>query len=58
MEKLAPYLKALTAALVALCGALAVALEDGSINAQEGATCAGAFLAALAAVWAIPNQPQ
>lgn len=55
MGRIAPYGKAVTAALVAGLGAAATALSDGTISAQEGVNIAVAFLVALGAVWAIPN---
>jgi hypothetical protein len=56
VSKLAPYLKAITAALVAGLGAVAAALDDDSLSTQEGVTVAIAFLVALGAVWAVPNK--
>lgn len=56
MNTVAQYAKALVAALVAGLGAIATALDDNSLSAQEWVTAAIAFLVALAAVWAIPNK--
>lgn len=57
MNVIAPYAKAVTAALVAGLGALATALDDSAVSAQEGVTVAIALLVALGAVWAVPNRP-
>lgn len=56
MRNFAPYLKAIVAALVAGLGALATALDDNALSAQEIVTCVIAFLVALGAVFAVPNQ--
>lgn len=55
MKKIAPYAKAVTAAVIAGLTALVTALDDGSVTAQEGVIIAIALLTALGAVWAIPN---
>ncbi len=55
MKKIAPYAKAITAAVIAGLTALVTALDDGSVTAQEGVIIAIALLTALGAVWAIPN---
>ena len=57
MKHLAPYLKAITAAIVAGLTALASALDDGTVTAQEWVWVVSAFLVALGAVWAVPNAP-
>lgn len=55
MNKIAPYMKAVTAAVVAGLTGIATALDDGTIGSQEYVYCAIAFLVALGAVWAVPN---
>lgn len=55
MKKIAPYAKAVTAAVIAGLTALVTALDDGSVTAQEGVIIVIALLTALGAVWAIPN---
>lgn len=55
MKKIAPYGKAVTAAVVAGLTALGTALDDGVVSAQEGVGVGIAFLVGLAAVWAVPN---
>lgn len=51
------YWKAIAAAVVAGGGALGTALEDGVVTGAEMGVVAGAVLAALGAVWRIPNRP-
>lgn len=51
------YAKALVAALIAGLAALATALDDSQVSAQEWVTAAVALLTALGAVWAVPNRP-
>lgn len=60
MNKIAPYAKAITGAIVAGLGALGVSLtpdESGlvSVNAGEWVAVAIATLVASYAVWQIPN---
>jgi hypothetical protein len=55
MDKIAPYAKAVTGAIVAFLTAIATALADNGITGQEWVTAAIAFFVALGAVWAIPN---
>jgi hypothetical protein len=55
MSTIAPYAKAVTAALVAGLTALLTALDDGAVSRSEWVTVAVAFLGALGAVWAVPN---
>jgi hypothetical protein len=55
MNAIAPYAKAVTAAIVAALSALATALDDETISSQEYVTIAVAFFVALGAVWIIPN---
>lgn len=52
------YAKAIVGALVAGFTALAAALDDDIVSRSEWATVAVAFLAALAVVWAVPNEDQ
>lgn len=49
------YAKAFVGAVIAGLGAVATALDDGTVNAQEGVTAAIAALTALAAVWGVKN---
>lgn len=51
------YLKAITAAVVAGLGVLALALEDGAVAPNEWVNVAIATLVGLGAVWAVPNVP-
>lgn len=59
MSKLAPFAKALLAALIAGLGALASALVDdkslGDVSDGQWVAVVLAFLVALAAVFAVPN---
>lgn len=57
LDHLKPIAKALVGTAVAGLGALAVALEDGTVNTQEWVTAAIAALTALGAVWGVPNLP-
>ncbi len=57
MTNPAIYIKAILAALVAGLSALATALDNGAISAQEAVTAVIATLVALGAVYAIPNAP-
>lgn len=52
------YLKAITAAVVAGLGVLALALEDGAVTPNEWVNVAIATLVGLGAVWAVPNLPK
>lgn len=57
MKNIAPYAKALIAALVAGLGVIGASLADGSwLTAQDWVSAAVAFLVALGAVFAVPNQ--
>lgn len=56
MSRVAPYAKALVAALVAGLTAIATGLEDSSLNTQEVVYAAIAFLVGLGAVFAVPNK--
>ena len=51
------YIKAILGAVSAAVASLVTALDDGSINLQEGMIAVGAFLGALALVYAVPNRP-
>lgn len=55
MNRVAPYLKALTAALVAGLSVL-IASAD-SLSTQDYLSALVAFLVGLGAVWAVPNKP-
>ena len=55
MSKLAPYFKALTAALVAGASA-AIPLVDDGLTASEALGIAVAFLTALSVVYAVHNK--
>ena len=57
MKNLAPYLKALIAALVAALSVIGASLADSdSLSSQDYVAAAVAFLVALGAVFAVPNQ--
>ena len=57
MTNIAPYAKAFIAALVAGLGVIGAAMGDGgAITAQDYVSAAIAFLVALSAVFAVPNQ--
>lgn len=62
MKNVAPYLKALVAALVAGLSSLSAFLVNdtalGDITAGQWVAVAIAFLVALGAVFAVPNAPQ
>jgi hypothetical protein len=55
MSRIAPYAKALTAALIAGLAALFTGLDDSAVDWQEAITALIAFLVGLGGVWAIPN---
>ena len=55
--KIAPYWKAITAAVAAGAASLVTALDDGTITAGEGVTAGLAVLAACGITWAVPNRP-
>jgi hypothetical protein len=57
IEKVAPYAKAVIAALVAFLTGLATALDSGGISAAEWITSVVALLVAGGAVFSIPNKP-
>lgn len=56
MSTIAPYLKALTGALIAGLASLQQALDNEAVSSQEWTGVAIAFLSGLALVWAIPNK--
>lgn len=57
MNKIAPYAKAIIAAIVAGLGSLYQALDgDQAVTAQEWVAVASTTLAALVAVFAVPNR--
>lgn len=55
MNRIAPYGKAITGAVVACLSYLQPAIDDG-LTQSEGIGAAIAFLTGLAVVWAIPNR--
>ena len=57
MEKIAPYAKAIIAAVISFLTAISTALEDGHISSQEIITALIALLIAGGAVFSIPNKP-
>ena len=57
MNKIAPYAKAIIAAVVTFLGALVTALDSGGISASEWLTALIAFLVAFGAVFSVPNRP-
>lgn len=54
--KLSRYWKAAVAGVVAGAGALGTAAQDGTITGAEGLAIGGAVLAAVFAVWRVPNR--
>jgi hypothetical protein len=56
VNAVAPYLKAVTGALVAGLGVLASGLDDGGLSAQEWIYAAVSFLVGLGAVYTVPNK--
>jgi len=56
-EKIAPQAKAFIGALVGFLTALATALDDNSISAQEWVTALIALIIGFGAVFSIPNKP-
>lgn len=55
MSKLAPYLKAITAALIAGLSVILADVDDLTTRSYVSALVA--FLVGLGGVWAIPNKP-
>jgi hypothetical protein len=58
MDKIAPYGKAVTGAVLAALTALLTGLDDSSIDWQEIIVALIAFITVGGAVWAIPNRPE
>lgn len=62
MSKIAPYAKAVIAALVAGLGSLGAVLVDdkslGDVTTGQWVVVASAFLVALGGVFAVANEPQ
>ena len=58
LEKIAPYYKAVSAALIALLTGLITGLEDGSLSWPEILTSLIALIVAGGAVFSIPNKPE
>lgn len=56
MSRVAPYAKALVAALVAGLTAVATGLDSSGLSAQEWIYAVVAFLVGLGAVFAVPNR--
>lgn len=56
--KIAPYWKAVAAAVVAGAGAAGTAVQDGTVTGAEGVAIVLAVLGGLGFTWAIPNKPQ
>lgn len=56
MAQIAPYGKAVTAAIVAALTAILTGLDDGHISWSDGIAALIAFFVALGAVWAVPNK--
>ncbi|MFH9073459.1 hypothetical protein [Streptomyces alboflavus] len=54
--RISKYWKAVVAAVAAGAAALATALDDGTVTAQEGLTVGLAVLGALGLTWAVPNK--
>jgi len=57
MAAIAPYYKAVAAALIAFLSAIATGLSNGHLSAQEWITAVIAFLVAGGAVFSVPNKP-
>lgn len=55
MRLIAPYAKAVTAAVIAGLSVILSGLDDSSVDWQEIISATIAFLVGLGAVWAIPN---
>lgn len=54
--QLSTVAKAVVAALAAGAGALAVAVQDGTLSAPDFITVGLAVLGALGVTWAVPNK--
>jgi len=57
MNKIAPYAKAVIAALIAGLTAIVTGLVAGGLSWSEIVTALIAFLVALGAVFSVPNRP-
>jgi len=57
MNKIAPYAKAVIAALIAGLTAIATGLVAGGLSWSEIVTALIAFFVALGAVFSVPNRP-
>lgn len=57
MKSLAPYAKAIIAAIIAALTALGTGLTDGHMTAAEWVAVALSFFVALGAVYGVPNTP-
>jgi len=57
VNTIAPYAKAVIAALVAGLTAISTGLVDGGLTWSEGITAVIAFFVALGAVFSVPNRP-
>jgi len=57
MNAIAPYYKAVTAALVTFLTAIATALDSNGISSQEWITAVIALLVGGGAVFTVPNIP-
>lgn len=55
LKAIGPHAKAIVAAVFAIGGALQVALQDGHITQGEYLTLVPLVIAAVGAVWGIPN---
>lgn len=58
MDVIAPYAKAVTAAIIAGLSAILTGLDDSAVDLQEVVVALIAFLVGLGAVWAVPNKEQ
>jgi len=57
VNAIAPYAKAVIAALIAGLTAISTGLVDGGLTWSEGITAVIAFFVALGAVFTVPNRP-
>ena len=57
MARVAPYYKAVAAALMAFLTAIGTSLDDGTLTAQDWVGAVIALVAGLGVVFAIPNKP-
>jgi hypothetical protein len=54
--RISPYWKAVVAAVAAGAGSLGTAVQDGTLTSAEGVIAGLVALAALGAVWKVPNR--